>query len=662
MNINWDNHAQNINDDWNDPTPDWIDPTPDCIDPTPDEKIKNYLGDLSILNLQAIKDFESVHPNASTETWITFFNKICEIVDLPEDASDYFFKTYEPYCNHEKIMQLTVSNELIERLKIAMTKITKKKKTNEKKNYFDFEKKTIIRNGHAVSREYFETQFYKRQETDGLGYTRWSLGVVLSGALEIWRNKPNSFNEAIKLFNIASNHLNQNLLQHNAPKSLISMTRDELAIYTILPATINHSKSKQPNGHHLSLFYDVTSFAEFDINDYEDLEWNKIQIIKEYLQQNGNSFETMKMHIDTRPLYNWMCDRIRNDRETSLLFHGKCRVPIRKLSVFVEELYSLLQIKRELSLETMETLKQPTIIVGSTMTAKSPFIQKVARQLDKPIIRCPLFRYTIDKNGNVKNKQCDCSINLTVCNNTIHLKNLLEKIKTIEHTLTPNIDSCINLINAIISLPYGRRRKFPVCPICATTNFATEDILNNYNSGTNISDPTVHPTRVDCTLCGYIFCSDCFRDHFTTTEPMICRGVYPLDVTTDISCPNCNIIINKDPDTSPIISCTNCTKKFCAICMCFHSENPVGMFTRLDDHEKRHICPTVLVYTHGRYNAEDIVLLSSIERLPDMWYMREDGYIEYNIYKRHPHWRLKDNNNILRKFLTENDEHMSREY
>ena len=113
----------------------------------------------------------------------------------------------------------------------------------------------------------------------------------------------------------------------------------------------------------------------------------------------------------------------------------------------------------------------------------------------------------------------------------------------------------------------------------------------------------------------------------------------------------------KDGDTCSVVQCTTCKDAFCIACMCMRSHlHPIGV--PMDDIVRRHFCKIVHVYPPDRFSAED--LTSFRRREEGMWRIRDDGMIEYNIYRRHPEWNDLPNEKIARKFIRMVDDQMIR--
>lgn len=123
-------------------------------------------------------------------------------------------------------------------------------------------------------------------------------------------------------------------------------------------------------------------------------------------------------------------------------------------------------------------------------------------------------------------------------------------------------------------------RVFSKCPNCDYENENDEGVRNN--SGDNIL--LKHATDVECALCAYEYCSDCFEQH----PNHICNG-FPKDPDTDSRlkcCPACR---------HPTLKIDGCQfiRCICSVMWCWNCR-----LRRHEEYDPRiHYCPTIDHYS-----------------------------------------------------------------
>ena len=608
-----------------------------------------------------VTNFCNTTPGATTKQWIIHFRKLCMLYRQPRDAVRVWFEKFEPFCNQEKIKQLVLSDRMKIELQIAW-----QKQKHDKPNgcRFDFSHGTIIStNGSAFRLSMFTLPYRKASHENKFAKMRWDLGVLYSGALDMWRQN-NNFDSAASHFNVAANELNQNLLQ-KLTKPILTMTQEERDSLLIpLASYIAPRPRRQPQmkSNHQHLFINYADCMRYSPDEYPIEIREDILLIKQYLRVPGNSLETMKNTPVTKHLYKIMCDHIRKENEQSIIFHGDCKISPSNdgFFKFVSGLFNLLEIqnRRTYSIETLDTLELPTIIIGEKKSLPST---RYPRALDQPIIRCPHGKCSIDRNGVETMTQCQKPINLKIGGNFAKLSDMIEKVK--KDDLSPNTQAMVKRLKDRINnhmIPHhGRKRKSPQCPRCATINSAPNDVVDNFDKLCNLNE-TIYPTRIECNECDLIYCSSCFQDHFSI-NPTVCRGVdVSFGQDSDfVACPSCDVCIRKVAGTCSVIQCSSCNNAFCIGCMCMRSHlHPDPELVPMDDIVRRHFCKIVHVYPSTTFSATELALSMRLEE--GMWRVREDGMVEYDIYQRHHEWVHYPNDIIPRKIIMKSDEIMIR--
>ena len=631
---------------------------PDYNQPLGWDSYYSYESGLVIdLDQTFVTNFCNTTPGATTEQWIIYFRELCMIYTRPRKAVRIWFAKFEPFCNQEKIRQLTLSIDTKIHVETLWTRHTSKLINPSCK--FDFTLSTITKGGMPVNKNIFRCSYVKCTHADKYAKSRWDLGVVYGGALEIWRTTKN-FDAAVSQFNVATNSLNQDVLQKYT-KPMLLMTPEERVVYTIPLAVRDQQHRREPRKkcNYQRLLINYTDCTRFSEDEYPLEIREHISAIKSYLREPGNSLETMRNTRETRHLYNVVSDYIRKEKEQSIIFHGDCIISPYGFDNFLLSLDRLFEIQNRqiYAIETTESLQLPTIIIGEKKSRPAASFDRV---LGQPIMRCPLGKcLSIDRNGIADMKQCQEPFNLSIGDNLQKLYRILDKIEH-DNPVPARLHVLQTLrerIETHVAPVHGRNRKFPHCPICMTQNRAPDDVIDNFDHLKNLND-TLYVTRIQCHSCDHVYCSTCLHDHFTD-NPTICRGA---DVSfgndTDCGgCPSCGTGFVKDGDTCSVVQCTTCKDAFCIACMCMRSHlHPIGV--PMDDIVRRHFCKIVHVYPPDRFSAED--LTSFRRREEGMWRIRDDGMIEYNIYRRHPEWNDLPNEKIARKFIRMVDDQMIR--
>ena len=395
-----------------------------------------------------------------------------------------------------------------------------------------------------------------------------------------------------------------------------------------------------------------------------------IEHIMIYLKIRGVNLEEPLKPLDS--LYGWITQFHSNRRKTGIHLHDDCYLSRKDFVLFVKNLTTLMEEaestgalnKLRETIETVTRWKDP-LILGNINKMYSTHIDK--SRIGDIGFYCPCYNCTKSEHNllkpsppdeNEKKKEirekfqrgyltnplvyhakiicepCDAFINLCAIGKANY-----HEFKQLLTTNLPNdinlVEQCFAAIDKRMKPPEPKCMKPVLCPLCTHPNIAKDAIQNCKSS----LDPNKnHPSHIICGNCDHHFCLDCGDDHFTISNPYICRGSTELLGTEEQTCISCNVKTWKDPDTCPLVHCKRCLKIWCWTCRCYRKE-----------HGSKHSCMVKLIYQKNKFPG--------INADSEFWLKRPDDSLEYRLYLDEERW-CKDDVVIYDKIVELNDDFM----